>query len=723
MRKLYGDPGSGTEFFLGAQLAHDCEVKPYSATANMPDSWRAVWVYTVDPSLQKRDGETQKIRIPYEKLEPGPVGGLFAVDTTDGETGQRFQMIDLDDPSMLRKRGVAPDEADSRFHGQMVYAISSLTYEAFRKALGRLPGWAFDPDEDGNTRLRLAPFAMKGANAYYSRAQRSVCFGYTVTGENHKIFPPNKIIFTTLSSDVITHEVSHAILDGLRPYFSEPTNPDVPAFHEAFADLMAIFQRFNFADFVKAQIRAGNGDISRATMLNAIAPQIGYVTDAYTGLRDYMFEEGNIYSDAAEDQHAVTTLKEAEDGEHSRGAVLADAVFEAFVNIVRSRTRPLIRLATGGRPTLGEGELTEELLDHLTARVRRVAGQFRTICIRAIDYCPPVDLTFGDFLRAMITADTTLVSADPHGYREALIGAFRRRGIYPQFVRTMSEQALIWGGPMRDYPPIPEFNLGNLRFHGDPGAVPDYADTRHHAVALGKAILANKTLMAELGLAPPSSREGAQVEPFEISSLRTARRAGPDGQISFDLIAEVVQSRRIPAGKGRTAPYRGGATIIFDAYGRIRFMVRKNVNNADRRKRFEDYLASRRGKRFWEADEHGRLGLKDDIFQKLCLRETPEEGKAMSEQTKPKATKGKVKDRDVVPKTWVKVTNPPGVSSGTDVDVDGTFDIPSGKVAKVTPDVLHEYVLVRADGTEFSTEVSSPRRPRSNPHIITLEES
>ena len=727
MTELIGRKGSGTEFLLGEQLANDADVQPYSATANTPDGWRHVWVFTVDPSLKKRDGETQKIRIPYEKLAPGPVGGLFEVDTTDGPTGDRYRMVDLDDPKLLRSRGVSPDEADARFHGQMVYAVASLTYEAFRKALGRLPGWAFRtglPD-GGPNRLVLAPFAMNEANAYYSRQERRVAFGYTVTGKGHPIFPANKVIFTTLSSDVITHEVTHAVLDGLRPYFSEPTNADVPAFHEAFADLMAIFQRFNFKDFVKAQLRAANGDISQSTFLNAIAPEIGYVTKEFRGLRNYMYERGDLVSDASGTGDGtgdnVVTIESAEPGPHSRGAVLADAVFEAFVQIAKARTRPLIRLATGGRGTLGEGELNEELLDHLTARVRRIAGQFRTICIRAIDFCPPVDLNFGDYLRAMITADTALIAADPHGYREALISAFRRRRIYPQYVRTMSETALIWGKPMRDYPPIDALNLGNLRFDGDPGAVPAYEDTKAHAMALGETIAANQALMDELGLCKPSR----DAEPFEVSSMRTARRAGPDGQISFDLIAEVVQVRRIPVGDGRKAPYRGGATLIIDAFGRIRFMIRKHINNDERQKAFKKYV-SVDGKEFWEADGTN-LKLKEDIFSRLCRDKAETETKAGGEKSKGKAgaqpDAAKQKSRDVVGKTWVKVLSPPDVSDGWDVDVDGTFDIPSGTPSKVTPDAVHEYTLTRDDGTVFYAEAATPRgHSRRDPHIIRLEE-
>lgn len=607
--------GAGAAYVLGDQLDRDSQISPYLSRSDMPVAWRGLRVYAVDPSLPASDGEVQEVRVPYEKLGPGPEGGLFAVDMRVGDSGVGYLRVDLDDPDLLRSRGVEPDEADARFHGQMLYGIASLTYEAFRKALGRQPSWAFpNRHRDRPNRLMLAPFALEEPNAYYSRDQGRVCFGYVRSGNGNGALPPGKTFFTSLSADIITHEVTHAILDGMRPYFGEPTGPDLPAFHEAFADLMAIFLRFEFEPFVRAQLRRSNGDMTVATLLNVIAPEVGAVIGAEFGVRRFMSAQGGAAADAP------VSLDSVGDNPHRRGAVLAEAVFEAFVTIARRRSAPLLRLATGGREKLGEGELSPELLDAVCAVTRKVADQFRRICIRAIDYCPPVDVGFGDYLRALITADATLVREDPFGYREALVDAFRRRRIYPSTVDTMSQRSLLWNRPERRLAPIAALNLGQLRFDGDPGGVPDRRNTAWHATCLGDAIAGSPGLQAEIGLVP----SGGDAEPFEIASLRPARRSGPDGQIAFDLIAEVVQRRWVTLPGGRRAPIRGGATLILDAWGRLQFVVRKGVASADRERQIVDYMTGDSGSRFWEGGDT-RLALTRNVFQQFCAH-TPHVG-------------------------------------------------------------------------------------------------
>ncbi len=81
-------------------------------------------------------------------------------------------------------------------------------------------------------------------------------FGYFSAGEHAAGFTLNDgLIATALSHDIVAHETTHALLDGLRSSFTDPSNVDVPAFHEAFSDLVALFLHFTYADVVERGIR------------------------------------------------------------------------------------------------------------------------------------------------------------------------------------------------------------------------------------------------------------------------------------------------------------------------------------------------------------------------------------------------------------------------------------------------------------------------------------
>ena len=73
------------------------------------------------------------------------------------------------------------------------------------------------------------------------------------------------------------------------------------------------------------------------------------------------------------------------------------------------------------------GALHPGLVARLADEAANTASDMLTICIRALDYCPPVDITFGDYLRALITADIDLFAEDRYDYRVALHGIISQR--------------------------------------------------------------------------------------------------------------------------------------------------------------------------------------------------------------------------------------------------------------------------------------------------------
>jgi hypothetical protein len=163
---------------------------------------------------------------------------------------------------------------------------------------------------------------------------------------------------------------------------------------------------------------------------------------SYGSLRDAIgeFDQAGNWNPHVPDPKAYASVMEC----HARGALLVAAVFDAFLNIYQNRVQKLIRIATAGTGRLPEGELHPDLVDEMANTAAKVARDVQRICIRALDYCPPMDLTFGDFLRAIVTADFDMVAHDPYGSRVAFVEAFQKRGISAQGIRSMAVEDLLY---------------------------------------------------------------------------------------------------------------------------------------------------------------------------------------------------------------------------------------------------------------------------------------
>jgi hypothetical protein len=83
-------------------------------------------------------------------------------------------------------------------------------------------------------------------------------------------------------------------------------------------------------------------------------------------------------------------------------------------------------------------------VNRIAQEASRTAQTVLNMCIRAFEYLPPIDITFGDYLRALVTADFELSPSDEIGLRANMIEAFRARGIYPDNVASLAEESLRW---------------------------------------------------------------------------------------------------------------------------------------------------------------------------------------------------------------------------------------------------------------------------------------
>lgn len=571
----------GRHYEHGANLTRPARSPPYRRNSDTDPLYRPLKVFTSDPARSDFDGAVAVVSVPYETLAPGPTGARLAVVADRIEGVPEAAALDLEHPGVLIGQGLTPAPGDLRFHRQMTYAVASTVIRSFAVALGREPSWGFER-RGGQDRLLLRPHSGRERNACYDKASGELRFGWFEAdgcADAAAAVPPGGRVYTCLSHDIIAHEMTHALLDGMRSRFMEPTNPDVLAFHEAFADIVAVLHQFSHRVGVVGAIVRGKGRLDGGVVF-ALAEQFGRATGCSGPLRAWLDRRGAVqrYDPAA--------------GSHELGSVLVGAVLEALsVAFERrvARLRALYALAN-----MPAAHLHPDYRDLLAEAAAKVAGQFLALCIRAIDYCPPVDVTFGEYLRALVTADRDLVEDDVHGYREALIGAFGRRGIFPAHVPDLSEASLLWHKPSPPLPRIEALDLAHLRLADDPGHAPPEREIERQAGALAD-VVTDPRHADEFGLDVSPGRPLPVVE-----SIRTIRRVGPDRQVRLGLVAEVVQAGRDPG-------LYGGATVILGGAGDIRYVVRKRVGDRDRARRTAEYQATPAGRAARDAVATGRI--------------------------------------------------------------------------------------------------------------------
>jgi hypothetical protein len=595
---------------------------------------RSLRAFAFDPSLD-RSIETSvinriNIKVPWEKLGLGPVGEYLEIVDIDPPSGYFYPPVDLDDPYLLAQDGLSPSEGNPQFHQQMVYAVASTTIEKFEKALGRRVIWAVPRHPSARQdryqyvqRLRIYPHALREANAYFSPVKKAILFGYfTASASDPGSNLPGGIVFSCLSHDIVVHEMTHALLESLHPRFTEPSNVDVLALHEAFADIVALFQHFSYPEVLVHQIARTRGDLTSENLLGELAQQFGQAIGNRGALRSALGQVDPAtgqWKRRQPDPNLLRTITEP----HTRGSILVAAVFDAFITIYKARVADLLRIATGGSGLLQAGDIHPDLVGRLAEEAAKSASHILNMCIRAMDYCPPVDITFGEYLRALITADADLMPEDARNYRLAVVEAFRHHGIYPGDVRSLSEESLLWRPPEdRCARAITKALTGqdgrstlalDMEMQDDRRLLYDQNcsnQARFHGWLLQHA---DEDVFDGLGLvrdpkAAPSIFRKDGLPSLEVHSLRQAYRIGPSSRTISDLVIEITQRRRgynkedvqQKVDRGEMDPpaedfiFRGGVTLLFNPLTQqVRYAITKRVSSDRRLEAMRKYLNRR----------------------------------------------------------------------------------------------------------------------------------
>ena len=536
--------------------------------------------FAFDPMSTRLSGRYLLLDVPFEvDLEPGPSGSLVQVVDFDATRNQWYQPVDLDDVNVLAQDGMRPIESDPRTHQQIVYAVAMSVIERFERFVGRRFRWQSDKQ------LRLVPHAFEGRNAFFDPSRRAVLFGYYRADQRDPgANLPGQVIFTCLSSDIIAHEVTHAIVHRLRRYFMEATNRDVLAWHEAFADLVALFQHFVHRDVIVRAVTVTSGDLGHNSALLGLAEEFGQSTGRGGALRSAI--------GTPRTPHRFQMAAEP----HERGACFVAAVFDAYLDMYQSSIADLQRIATGGTGVLPPGRLHPDLVNRVADEAVKNADRLLGMVVRAFDYLPVVDVTFGDVVRAIVTADRVLFPDDAGNLRGTLVEAMRRRGIYPAAVSSLADAALSWPTPTGltlhdprmpvDLEPWvisatmdldvagqagPESSLVPAAGEDDDGPPSGPAPGPDDRSLYAQANRWARLHAYELGLEPSL--------PVALRGIHVAHRQAADRQPRPEVVMQLTQRREDledqTLDRNRRPKFRAGTTVIAAVDGRVEFVVAK----------------------------------------------------------------------------------------------------------------------------------------------------
>lgn len=505
-----------------------------------------------DPTILGPHGKalTTTVSLAAERMEQGPKG--FRVHVIDydasSDTFYKSRDKDLESDPFVNVTDIDKLVSNPHFHQQNVYAITMATLQTFEGALGRTVPWGF---EMPSHQIKVAPHAFAEANAYYSRESESLNFGY---------FPDDhgKPVYTCLSHDIVVHETTHALLDGLRPYYLLPSSPDQAAFHEGYSDIVALLSVFKSAsiiDWLLEPLAAAGGLVPVANLtakklsgarFAKLAEQMGAALSGVPG--SALRESLKIKPDRS--LYQSERYQEA----HDRGELLVAIVLHAFFDVWVNRMSPIVKTSPGG---VARSVVVEEGVKAATHLLR--------ILIRALDYMPPVDLTFGDYLSAVLTADMQLNPNDGRfGYRQMLRASFEAFGVVPA---SNARTDGAWKPPRAS-----EFSLVGTHFER----------MQRDPVEVFRFVWENKRA---LGIHPDAFTR--------VTSVRPVVRVSNDYTILRETVVEYIQQLTVYASElsalgikkptdmptAKLIHLFGGGTMVFNEYGLLKFHIGTGVTS------------------------------------------------------------------------------------------------------------------------------------------------
>jgi hypothetical protein len=357
------------------------------------------------------DADTGKLR-PGAQLQANP--GLYR-DTWEYEVGapagavlplwDRMRRQDAIDLELLRTR----ERASNPFIKVSAFGtvIRTLGFVESPGGIGHRVRWAFDGDQ-----LLVVPVAGEMDNAYYHRDAHSLLFYFFAPEGEH-----SRVVYSALSQDIVAHEATHAIVDGVAPDLYHAVTPDSLAVHEAVADMTAAL-----VSMVNRELIRGS-DVDR---LEQLTREMAQGSSRYSRIAEE-FGRWRGHSAALRDLNNTRTLNPRRKSQaqqvdvaspHSLSEVLSGALFDVLLKSFQ-------QVLTSGSPLVGRRQdtLRDRVLIPLTVRIG-------SLIYKGLDWLPPGDVSLADYVRSMLIADA-FHHPTLDGERQALIETCTHRAIAP----------------------------------------------------------------------------------------------------------------------------------------------------------------------------------------------------------------------------------------------------------------------------------------------------
>lgn len=384
----------------------------------MPDPQLLKLYYmAADPAEAERHGGRILQGVECRDAGPfldGPVHRRLAVVDLDPQIGalRSGARLELPKPGRTTARYAIADPMDPESPGFRPVSVFSTVWQAMRMfeepdVLGRKLAWAFEGEQ-----LLVVPEAGTMANAFYHRGSRSLqFFSFEVDGP----VGGRRRAHTCLSPDIVVHEATHAILDGIAPDLYDASSPQALALHEAMADLAAVVFAVRTDLLCKAVLDRTRGDLRLSEAFSGIAQQLGGVgkdENARHPLRD-------LRNDITLAPHGPKPKSRAP---HDLSVVLSGAMYALFLKAYVRAQAASLKVAEWNF------QLDDASFSASGPSVVQAAEILKRVAFRALDYLPPGEISFADYARAVMAADK---ASNPGNawVRDFLAEEFVRRGI------------------------------------------------------------------------------------------------------------------------------------------------------------------------------------------------------------------------------------------------------------------------------------------------------